>query len=303
MVSPAVHTAEVRHEPTPTPPWTRRGTRRPVNGPPRLIDRSLRAELAAARARPRASKADRGKLLIVAGSVGLPGAALLAARAALRVGCGTVRVAAPRSVAVALGVARARADGRAPARDRRRHGRRGRAGACSKPSSARATPSWSAPASGRTRRPTGSPRGSRPLARCRRSSTPAPCSPGAGPATRRPSGPRVLTPHPGEMAELIGLEPDRIEADREAVATRFAAEWGAVLVLKGPRTLVAGRGALRQHGRDARPGDGRQRRRAGRRHRRPARPGRRPDRRRRLGRPPPRPRRRGRRRDRSATTA
>jgi hydroxyethylthiazole kinase-like uncharacterized protein yjeF len=48
-------------------------------------------------------KADYGKLLIVAGSRRLPGAAILAARAALRAGCGTVRVAAPESVAVAIG--------------------------------------------------------------------------------------------------------------------------------------------------------------------------------------------------------
>src|SRR5918994_454201 len=52
-----------------------------------------------------ASKADRGKLLIVAGSRRLPGTAILAARAALRVGCGTVRVAAPESVATAIGIA------------------------------------------------------------------------------------------------------------------------------------------------------------------------------------------------------
>src|SRR5437762_13334573 len=52
-----------------------------------------------------ASKADRGKLLIVAGSPRLPGAALLAALAALRVGCGTVRLAAPERIALQLGVA------------------------------------------------------------------------------------------------------------------------------------------------------------------------------------------------------
>jgi hydroxyethylthiazole kinase-like uncharacterized protein yjeF len=50
------------------------------------------------------SKADYGKLLIIAGSRRLPGAAILAARAALRAGCGTVRVAAPKSVATHIGV-------------------------------------------------------------------------------------------------------------------------------------------------------------------------------------------------------
>ncbi len=51
-----------------------------------------------------ANKSDYGKLLIVAGSARLPGAAILAARAALRSGCGTVRVAAPRSVALHIGI-------------------------------------------------------------------------------------------------------------------------------------------------------------------------------------------------------
>jgi len=51
------------------------------------------------------SKADRGKLLVVSGSKRVPGAAILVSRAALRSGCGTVRVASPESVALALGIA------------------------------------------------------------------------------------------------------------------------------------------------------------------------------------------------------
>jgi NAD(P)H-hydrate repair Nnr-like enzyme with NAD(P)H-hydrate dehydratase domain len=51
------------------------------------------------------SKASRGKLLLVGGSRRLPGAVILAARAALRIGCGTVRVAVPESIAVQIGVA------------------------------------------------------------------------------------------------------------------------------------------------------------------------------------------------------
>ncbi len=50
-------------------------------------------------------KADRGKLLIIGGSRRIPGAAILAARAALRAGCGSVRVAAPQGVAMAIGIA------------------------------------------------------------------------------------------------------------------------------------------------------------------------------------------------------
>src|SRR5947207_2587563 len=50
---------------------------------------------------------------------------------------------------------------------------------------------------------------------------------------------RVLTPHPGELARLTGKTADAINADRPAAARRAAKEWGAVVVLKGARTVVA----------------------------------------------------------------
>ena len=51
-----------------------------------------------------------------------------------------------------------------------------------------------------------------------------------------PGGPRILTPHPGEFARLIGKQ---LEAeDREAAAVKLAARCGIVLVLKGHRTLI-----------------------------------------------------------------
>lgn len=49
----------------------------------------------------------------------------------------------------------------------------------------------------------------------------------------------ILTPHPGEMAALTGLSADEVQADRLAVAERFAAAWGHVVVLKGAHTLIA----------------------------------------------------------------
>jgi NAD(P)H-hydrate epimerase len=51
----------------------------------------------------------------------------------------------------------------------------------------------------------------------------------------------ILTPHPGEMAKLMGgnVTAQEIQADREGVAGRMAAEWGVVLVLKGAFTVVA----------------------------------------------------------------
>jgi hydroxyethylthiazole kinase-like uncharacterized protein yjeF len=50
---------------------------------------------------------------------------------------------------------------------------------------------------------------------------------------------RVLTPHPGEMARLTGKTIAAIAADRTTAARRAAKEWGAVVVLKGARTIVA----------------------------------------------------------------
>jgi NAD(P)H-hydrate epimerase len=51
--------------------------------------------------------------------------------------------------------------------------------------------------------------------------------------------PAVLTPHPGEMARLTGLTSEEIQQDRLAVAKKYAAEWDAVVVLKGALTVVA----------------------------------------------------------------
>jgi hydroxyethylthiazole kinase-like uncharacterized protein yjeF len=49
----------------------------------------------------------------------------------------------------------------------------------------------------------------------------------------------VLTPHPGEMARLVGMTVKQVEADRVALARRFAVDHKLTLVLKGWRTLVA----------------------------------------------------------------
>jgi hydroxyethylthiazole kinase-like uncharacterized protein yjeF len=51
--------------------------------------------------------------------------------------------------------------------------------------------------------------------------------------------PLVLTPHPGEMARLVGLTVPEVQRDRIGIARSFAREHNVVLVLKGHRTLVA----------------------------------------------------------------
>ncbi len=49
----------------------------------------------------------------------------------------------------------------------------------------------------------------------------------------------VLTPHPGEMARLCKTTSDKINSDRIGYATRFAKEYGVTVVLKGANTVVA----------------------------------------------------------------
>jgi len=54
------------------------------------------------------------------------------------------------------------------------------------------------------------------------------------------SRPPILTPHPGEFGRLVGLSVPEVLNDRLALATRFAMEHRSILVLKGYRTLIAG---------------------------------------------------------------
>ncbi len=53
-----------------------------------------------------------------------------------------------------------------------------------------------------------------------------------------PRGRTVLTPHPGEAARLLGVTTAEIQADRPAAARRLAERTGAVVVLKGAGTIV-----------------------------------------------------------------
>ncbi len=49
----------------------------------------------------------------------------------------------------------------------------------------------------------------------------------------------VLTPHPGEMARLVGMTIQQVQADRENIARQFATTHAVTLVLKGWRTIIA----------------------------------------------------------------
>lgn len=52
----------------------------------------------------------------------------------------------------------------------------------------------------------------------------------------------ILTPHPGEMARLLGISVKEVEEDRLPTAQRSAKEWGKTVVLKGANTVVAAPG-------------------------------------------------------------
>lgn len=58
-------------------------------------------------------------------------------------------------------------------------------------------------------------------------------------ALRQAAGPRVLTPHSGELARLLSTSSADIEANRFAAAQQAAQATGCTVVLKGPNTIVA----------------------------------------------------------------
>lgn len=56
---------------------------------------------------------------------------------------------------------------------------------------------------------------------------------------RKKSATTILTPHPGEMARLLGTSVPDVETVRITVARDFAREFRVYLILKGARTIIA----------------------------------------------------------------
>ncbi|MEA1933881.1 MAG: NAD(P)H-hydrate dehydratase [Thermodesulfobacteriota bacterium] len=54
-----------------------------------------------------------------------------------------------------------------------------------------------------------------------------------------PPAPRILTPHPGEMARLAGMTTREIQGNRLEIASSFAKENRVILALKGAATIIA----------------------------------------------------------------
>jgi NAD(P)H-hydrate epimerase len=49
----------------------------------------------------------------------------------------------------------------------------------------------------------------------------------------------VITPHPGEMARLLGTTVKEVQEDRVNIARSFSQKYGVITVLKGSRTVIA----------------------------------------------------------------
>ena len=56
---------------------------------------------------------------------------------------------------------------------------------------------------------------------------------------RERGAPTIITPHPGELARLMGTTIEEVQADRIAAARVAAAEIGCVVVLKGAASVIA----------------------------------------------------------------
>jgi hydroxyethylthiazole kinase-like uncharacterized protein yjeF len=195
------------------------------------------------RRRRAAHKGDFGHLLIVAGSVGKTGAAALAARAAMRAGAGLVTVAVPRSqqpVVAALGME--------PMTEPLEETSAQTVGFKALDRIAELAAARDAVALGPGLGLDGE---TRALVRelVRDLSRPMVIDADALSALvghldllQTARGPRCLTPHPGEMARMLGTTVAEVQADRVETARRFATTYNAHLVLKGAATVIAAPG-------------------------------------------------------------
>jgi ADP-dependent NAD(P)H-hydrate dehydratase / NAD(P)H-hydrate epimerase len=48
----------------------------------------------------------------------------------------------------------------------------------------------------------------------------------------------IITPHPGEMAKLLNVPITQVQDDRQAAVAQTVTKWGSVTLLKGARTLI-----------------------------------------------------------------
>ena len=187
---------------------------------------------------PEAHKGDFGRVLVVAGSVGKAGAAYLSAMAALRSGAGLVTVATPRSAQPQ--VAAFAPELMTIALDEDAHGRLA-ASALGRILDEPADAIVIGPGLGVGEGVAAVVKGlvtqaGSPLVL---DADALNIFAGDTSALRgREDSVVIITPHPGEMARLVGMSTDEVQADRLGVAREFAVRHGVFVVLKGYRTLV-----------------------------------------------------------------
>jgi NAD(P)H-hydrate epimerase len=189
---------------------------------------------------PSAHKTSSGHLLVIAGSPGKTGAAVLVGQAALRAGAGLVTLASTAAGQAALDakVVELMTAGYAAGDD------------LDPEAAARALAKLAARAQAIVIGP-GIPTGDRMRDVVRRVAATAPqpmvldadalnaLGIDAPSVLVQASAPRVLTPHPGEMGRLSGASTATVQAERLGHATRLAAATRAIVVLKGARTIIA----------------------------------------------------------------
>lgn len=183
---------------------------------------------------PDAHKGTFGHLLVVAGIPDRPGAALLTGRAALRAGAGLVTIASDRETVARLAPAFDELMGRVVGVER-----------LDPDQILEALERCHALAIGPSLLPDDHLKAvlRRVLTEAR---VPAVLDAGALAALGTDHGwlderraATILTPHPGEMGKLMGLDGKAVQSDRLAVAQRLAASSGAHVVLKGAATVIA----------------------------------------------------------------
>lgn len=191
--------------------------------------------------RPETHKGECGRLLIIAGGPGMEGAAILVARGAARVGAGLITVATPASIQPVVTAGLVEAMTLALSNDH------SSAHSLSELRNHRFQPDLVAigPGLGESEWTAGLVAGvitekDRPVLL---DADALNVLAGQGDRIRQWAGSRrsalVLTPHPGEMARLLGIPVAAVQGDRLGVARSTAQDWGVWLVLKGADTIIA----------------------------------------------------------------
>jgi NAD(P)H-hydrate epimerase len=196
--------------------------------------------------RPRkmgAFKNDYGHALIVAGSVGLHGAAWITAHGALAAGAGLVTLAVPRSIYEVV-AAQCRQVMVAPLEDDGRGFLTPGAWDDLQPLLAKKTAVAIGPGIGRAPPTLEFLTKFMPALRAAAvlDADALTLAAGRPKILRAARGPLVCTPHPGEMARLLGSTSQKVQANRLEIAARFARnarKQNVVIALKGARTVVA----------------------------------------------------------------